>query len=75
MVLTGSVATIYAAQADYPETAAEAAILVEQKTGAVLYAKNADKQMFPASTTKILTALIAVEEGDVDEMVTVGNEV
>lgn len=45
----------------------EAAILMEQSTGKILYEKNAYKRMYPASTTKILTCIIALEECDLDE--------
>lgn len=43
---------------------AKAAILVEMETGQVLYEKNADTRWSPASTTKIMTALVALENGD-----------
>ena len=52
---------------NYPENLvdtnlyAEAAILIDGKTGRVLYQKNKDKEMFPASITKIMTALLALE--------------
>ena len=52
-----------------PDVTAEAAILMEANTGTILYAKNIHTQLFPASTTKILTALIAMEEADMDDMV------
>lgn len=52
-----------------PSVTAEAAILLEANTGTILYAKNIHEQHFPASTTKILTALIAMEEADMDDMV------
>lgn len=58
-----------------PTIDAETAILIDQKNGQILYAQDADKQMYPASTTKILTALVAVDQGDLDEIITVGNEV
>lgn len=45
----------------------EAAILMEQSTGKILFEKNAYKRMYPASTTKILTCIIALEECDLDE--------
>lgn len=45
----------------------ESAILMEQSTGKILYEKNAYKRMYPASTTKILTCIIALEECDLDE--------
>ena len=57
-----------------PEIGAESAILMEVNTGTVLYAKNIDAQLYPASITKILTALIAVEECDMNEMVTFSSD-
>lgn len=53
-----------------PEIGAQSAILLEVNTGSILYAKNIDEQLYPASITKILTALIAFEKCDMDEMVT-----
>lgn len=58
---------------DWPEgpiVSAEAAILIEAETGVILYDKNIHKQEYPASTTKILTTLIALEECEMDEWVT-----
>ena len=49
---------------------AETAILIDGKTGRVLYAKDKDKEMYPASITKIMTALLTLENcslGDVTE--------
>lgn len=54
---------------------AEGAVLIEEESGRVLYEKNAYKKMYPASTTKILTALVAIENGDLDEVLTVGDEI
>jgi D-alanyl-D-alanine carboxypeptidase (penicillin-binding protein 5/6) len=45
-----------------PELKAETAVLIEAETGTVLYAKAADKPMAPASLTKIMTLLLAMEE-------------
>lgn len=45
---------------------AEAYILIEASSGTVLYSKNADERHEPASTTKILTALIAIENCDLE---------
>lgn len=53
-----------------PVSTAAGAILMEATTGKVLYAKDAHKQLPMASTTKIMTALLAIEQGDLDEMVT-----
>jgi D-alanyl-D-alanine carboxypeptidase len=47
---------------------------MEIDTGAVLYAKNIHKQQYPASTTKILTTLIASEQCSLDEVVTFSHD-
>ena len=70
-LVTGTL-NIYASSP--PALQAEAAILIDQESGKVLYEKNSDKLMYPASTTKILTALVAVENGDMDETITIGVE-
>ena len=49
----------------------EAAIIVEVSTGRILYEKNSTKQMYPASTTKVLTAILVIENCELDEIVTV----
>lgn len=54
-----------------PAITAEAAILVEASTGRVLYEKNADRLMYPASMTKIMTCLLALEHGHLEAPVTV----
>jgi len=51
---------------------AKAAILIEAQTGRVLYEQNADERLPMASTTKIMTALIAVEHCTMEEIVTAG---
>jgi len=53
----------------------EAAILIDERTGQVLYGKNERKRLYPASTTKLLTALIALEKAASDTVVTIGDEV
>ena len=53
-----------------PSIDAPSAILIEAKTGAVLYAKNADQAHFPASITKVMTALLTIENCSLDETVT-----
>lgn len=52
-----------------PSITAESAILMEANTGIILYAKDIHKKSFPASTTKLLTCLIAMERGNLDDMV------
>ncbi|MHB1391977.1 MAG: D-alanyl-D-alanine carboxypeptidase family protein [Clostridia bacterium] len=57
---------------DTPEVTAPSAILIDAKTGKVLYEKNADEKRYPASTTKVMTGLLAVEQVKMDEVVTIG---
>ena len=67
-----------AVQADSPlgmELTAGAAILIEAETGKVLYEKNAHQRMYPASTIKILTAMILLDFFEPHEFITVGAEV
>lgn len=50
---------------------AKSAILVEVSTGRIIYEKGSRMQMFPASTTKILTAILVIENCNLSDMVTV----
>lgn len=54
-----------------PGTYGEAAIVMDAGTGAILYAKNIDDQHYPASITKVLTALVAFENASLDDEVTI----
>jgi D-alanyl-D-alanine carboxypeptidase (penicillin-binding protein 5/6) len=54
-----------------PDISAAAAVLIDAKTGQILYEKKAHTHLAPASTTKILTAILAVESGRLDEEVKV----
>ena len=51
---------------------ARSEILIEAKTGRVLYENNAHEALPMASTTKIMTALVALENGDLNDIVTAG---
>lgn len=53
-----------------PENGAQTAILMEVDTGTVLYSKNIDERLYPASTTKMMTALLVVENCTMEEVVT-----
>ena len=53
-----------------PSIYSEAAILYDATTGQVLYEKNSQKAMYPASTTKLMTALLAAERLNLDDTVT-----
>ena len=70
LCLTGGGAAIAAPPP--PAVIAEAAVVVDGSSGKTLFAKNADKVMYPASTTKIMTCLVALERGNLDSVVTVG---
>ena len=52
----------------------DAVIIIDNKTGKTLYEKNAGQKMYPASTTKILTAILALEKGNLSDEVTVSRE-
>ncbi len=54
-----------------PEITARAAIVVEYPSGRILYQKDARTRVAPASTTKLLTAIMALEYGNLDEEVVV----
>lgn len=57
-----------------PAIGAESAILLEANTGVILYAKNIDEKLYPASTTKLMTCLIAAENSELNEMVTFSHD-
>lgn len=56
------------------DVSAESAVLIEASNGAIIYSKNADVRMPMASTTKIMTALVAIESGNIEREVTVSAE-
>lgn len=55
----------------HAQNSAKAAITIEAQTGISLYEKNADEQLPMASTTKIMTALVALENADINKTFTV----
>lgn len=62
------------ALAETPDVSAESAILMDAKTGTVLFKKNADNKMLVASTTKIMTALIVIENCSPEDVVEIKKE-
>ncbi|MEG2039257.1 MAG: serine hydrolase [Oscillospiraceae bacterium] len=64
-------APITTASTEIPETGFDAYVVMEVSTGQVLIEKNMDKQEYPASITKILTALLALENGNLDDKITI----
>lgn len=59
-----------AAAVQKPAVSSEGAVLMEASSGKVLYAKNGDKQFYPASITKLMTALLIAENCNLGEKVT-----
>lgn len=57
-----------------PQVYGDSAIVMDMKTGAILYAKGIDEQRYPASITKILTALVAIENSKPTDMVKFSEE-
>lgn len=53
-----------------PEITSGAAVVMEESTGTILYAKNMDTAMYPASITKIMTTLVALENSSLTDTVT-----
>lgn len=54
-----------------PAIRARAAVVMDAQTGLLLYAKEPDRRLPPASTTKVMTAVLALESGRLDDEVTV----
>lgn len=74
--LSGAVAdpSWAAGGARLPVVTAKAAILVDNATGKVIWANNPDEPLPPASTTKIVTAMLALQSGRLDESFSVTDE-
>lgn len=52
-----------------PQIETGAAIVMDAETGAILYSKNIDEKKYPASVTKIMTTLLALENGNLEDIV------
>lgn len=63
-----------ATKTSIPLLVGETAVLIDAKSGMVLYNKSMDEQREPASTTKIITGLLAIENLDLDTVVTIDEE-
>ena len=57
-----------------PAILSESAILIDAGSGTILAQKNADKKMYPASLTKIMTAILAIELGELTDVITVDDD-
>ena len=66
-----AVLTCIPAVAEAVEVSAAAAVLMDADSGRLLYDKNGEKRMLIASTTKLMTALVALEQGGLQQEITV----
>ena len=64
---------IWANNEEPPEVSAQAAVLMDQESGRVLYTKNEHQKLRIASITKVMTAILAIESGKMGEKVKVSN--
>ena len=70
-----SIFPVHATTTGYvPEIVAPRAVLMDAETGTVLFSKNAGELTFPASTTKVLTALVVLEHASLDDVVAIDYE-
>jgi D-alanyl-D-alanine carboxypeptidase (penicillin-binding protein 5/6) len=53
------------------EVSSRAAVVIDSSTGKILYAKNPDLRLAPASTTKLMTAIVTIENADLKDIVTI----
>ncbi|MCD8122838.1 MAG: serine hydrolase [Clostridiales bacterium] len=67
---TETEASVAVASTEEPTVSAEGAVLLDAATGKVLYGKNENEQFYPASITKIMTALLTLENCSLDDVVT-----
>lgn len=67
--------TSSAASTGAPAITAETAIVADADTGSIYYQKNMHEKMYPASITKILTGLLAVEKGNDSDVLTISDNI
>ena len=69
------VTPVLAVEPTPPVIHSPAVILIESGTGRVLYERNMHERRYPASITKVMTAIIVLEELELDEIITISSEV
>jgi len=57
-----------------PNILCDTAVLIDANTGTILAEKNANQKMYPASLTKIMTAILAIEMGNLSDVITVDKD-
>lgn len=69
LLLAAAFVTVHSAQVwAAPNVQAESAILINARTGSVIYEKNADTRRSPASLTKVMTCILGLEEKGLDSI-------
>lgn len=63
------------AEDDNLKLAGEGVLLMDYDSNRILYEKNSTKRLYPASTTKIMTAILAIELGNMDDIVKIDDEI
>lgn len=74
VVFIGNTHIAIASTGTPPQVTADGALLVDTSSGKILYEKNKDTKFYPASTTKIMTALLVLENCKLDDIVTIGKK-
>jgi D-alanyl-D-alanine carboxypeptidase (penicillin-binding protein 5/6) len=74
LLLSRGLPSVRAVTTNPPANTASAAILIEQTSGAVLYSQNIDDELYPASTTKIMTAMLTLENMSLDDEITLPDD-
>ncbi len=65
---------VFAADTPYPAIESEAVVLMDARTGQVLYEKNMNEQLYPASITKIMTILLGLEYSNLYDTITMSHQ-
>ncbi|HBM80062.1 MAG TPA: D-alanyl-D-alanine carboxypeptidase [Clostridiaceae bacterium] len=74
LIIYLSIRPVEAFAASHPPVVADGAVLVDADSGQILYEKNKDTKFYPASTTKIMTALLVLEHCKLDDKVIIGKK-
>lgn len=74
MLITNINLNVKAVETNPPDIPSDSVVLMDAATGDILYGKNIDSAYPPASTTKIMTALLTLENTNLDDVVTISND-
>jgi serine-type D-Ala-D-Ala carboxypeptidase (penicillin-binding protein 5/6) len=69
-LLTTSISQVSASNDTPTDITAKGAVLIDMQSGQILYEKNKDMHLYPASITKIMTAILALEQGSLTDEIT-----